>query len=348
MSATLLLRLFALALLLCSATLPAASDAIGPLSGPAAQPGRHVLLLAYDLQNGGIAKTARGFLSAAHYLGWQVAVIDGQGDAALVRKTLRSSAAAASIAGVAFFGGDSKAFHAELTALDKAGKVLVGWHAGEMPGPNGELFTNVTTDPVAVAQAAVDYALQTSSGPIGAVIFTDSTFAIAMRKAHVMQTALQHCKRCKVLAVEDVKIATVAHTLPALIVQLNARYGFAWTHNFAINDIYFDNISFPLYRLGRQDLVNIAAGDGSSLAIRRIRLGLSQQKASIAEPCDQQGWQAADEMNRAFAHQPPSGYLSRPILITEASLADAGEGGDVEPNTAYRKRYLAIWLQRAP
>ena len=346
-------RLIAMTLATCLLTTPAgvhatAPDATGPRSGPPAQAGQSVLALAYDLKNGGIARTTRGLLGASRALGWQISVVDGKGDPATVRQILHK-AMTTRTSGIAFIGADSADYHAELLSLRQAGKVLVGWHAGPNAGPNAELFTNVTTDPASVARAAADYAIQTTPGRIGAIILTDPTFAIARLKADRIRAVLEHCKRCEVLQVENLPIIQINTGMAARVAQWNQRYGRRWTHVFAINDSYFDTINFPLYRAGRQDIIGIAAGDGSSPAVRRIRLGLSQQKASVAEPCDQQGWQIADEMNRAFAGQRPSGFVSRPILVTKARLAGSAAGsGDVEPDTGYRARYLEIWKIRPP
>jgi ribose transport system substrate-binding protein len=82
----------------------------------------------------------------------------------------------------------------------------------------------------------------------------------------------------------------------------------------------FRRNELPLLRAGRADIRNVSAGDGSSKAINRIRSGLSQQMATVAEPLGVQGWQLADEMNRAFANAKPSGYVSKPILITRELL----------------------------
>ncbi|WP_031296193.1 hypothetical protein, partial [Pseudogulbenkiania ferrooxidans] len=87
-------------------------------------------------------------------------------------------------------------------------------------GANAELFANITTDPLAVAQTAVDYAIGSSAGPMGAVILTDSHFSIAMRKAQAMKTALERCKRCKVLAVRDVDLSQTAQIIPKLVPEL--------------------------------------------------------------------------------------------------------------------------------
>ncbi|POZ60535.1 ABC transporter substrate-binding protein [Chromobacterium alticapitis] len=332
-------RLLAQALLLLPlAARPAepAANAVSPSAGPPAQPGHHVLLIAYDLRNGGISKTTRSFLSAAGFLRWQVKVADAHSDRAAVREQLLLHASAQDIAGVALVSTDSADFHLEMAMLKQMGKVTVGWHAGSAPGPNAELFANITTDPLAVARTAVDYAIGSSSGPLGAVIFTDSHFSIAMRKANAMKEALLHCKRCKVLRMEDVDLSKTVQIIPTLVPQLASKYGRDWTHTLAINDLYFDNINFPLHQADRPDIVNISAGDGSNSALNRIREGISQQKATVAEPCNQQGWQMADELNR--------GFVSQPILVTQARLLAHGRNGDIEDDDIYRKAYLAIWL----
>ncbi|AXE32027.1 hypothetical protein DK842_20275 [Chromobacterium phragmitis] len=327
---------------------PAAqAEAVAPASGPPAQPGRRVLLIAYELRNGGISKTTRSFLDAANRLRWKVKVADARSSAAAVKEQLLLQATAPDISGVTLIGTDSAPFHLELAMLKQMGKVAVGWHAGSVPGPSPELFANITTDPLSVAKTAVDYAIGSSTGPMGAVIFTDSHFSIAMRKAKAMQDALLRCKRCKVLAVRDVDLSQTEKTIPKLVPELARQYGKAWTHTLGINDLYFDNINFPLHQAGRPDIVNISAGDGSNSALNRIREGISQQKATVAEPCNQQGWQMADELNRGFARQPPSGFVSKPLLVTQEKLAGRGRDGDIEDDAAYRRAYLAIWFPGA-
>ncbi|WP_200861994.1 hypothetical protein, partial [Pseudogulbenkiania ferrooxidans] len=114
-------------------------DAVSPVSGPPAQTGRHVLLIAYDLRNGGISKTTRSFLNAAGYLHWQVKVADAKSSNDAVREQLLLQATAKDIAGVALIGADSAGYHLELAMLKQMGKIAVGWHAGSAPGANAEL-----------------------------------------------------------------------------------------------------------------------------------------------------------------------------------------------------------------
>jgi hypothetical protein len=67
-----------------------------------------------------------------------------------------------------------------------------------------------------------------------------------------------------------------------------------------------------------------------------VRVPTRYQKASIAEPLYLQGWQLIDELNRASAGQPPSGYVAPPRLITKA---DVRNGGVFDPPSGYREQY---------
>jgi ribose transport system substrate-binding protein len=113
----------------------------------------------------------------------------------------------------------------------------------------------------------------------------------------------------------------------------------------AINEIYFDNINFPLKQLGRSDVVNVSAGDGSRKALSRIRSRMSQHVATVAEPLNTQGWQLLDELNRAFAAEPPSGFVTTPLLITSATLPETGVS-QMELDIGYKEGYRAIWHPR--
>lgn len=51
----------------------------GPTTGPKAQPGKTIVVLAGDLKNGGILGVTTGVEEAAKAIGWEVKVIDGAG-----------------------------------------------------------------------------------------------------------------------------------------------------------------------------------------------------------------------------------------------------------------------------
>ncbi|WP_199054845.1 substrate-binding domain-containing protein [Aquitalea sp. ASV15] len=336
-----LLLLFALGL---AAPLHAASWD-GPRDGPARQPGRHkITFIAQDLRNGGIGGSYRGFASAARLLGWQVEVQDAQGSSVLLRKSFADAVATHSD-GIILGGFQASDLADEVAAAQRAHIVLVGWHAAAHPGVVSGLFFNVSSEPLEVARRAAEHVIADSHGKAGVVIFNDERFDIANAKTRFMQELIQRCSGCRMLEVQNLPLNHADQRMEAVVQELNRRHGRRWTHTLAINDVYFDEMNYPLLHAGRADIRNVSAGDGSSKAIHRIRAGLSQQLATVAEPLGAQGWQLADEMNRAFAGAKPSGYVSKPILLTRTVLQQLGEQ-DIDADLPYQQAYRAIWFAR--
>jgi ribose transport system substrate-binding protein len=183
---------------------------------------------------------------------------------------------------------------------------------------------------------------------VGVVIFNDNQFAVANAKTEAMRKGIEACqgyRGCRVLSVENIPISEAARAIPAAVPRLVSQYGMAWTYSLAINDAYFDEINYPLATLKRTDIVHVSAGDGSSKALGRIGAGVSQQAATVAEPIRLQGFQLADELNRAFAGAPPSGFQSAPILVTAERLKAAGAMG-IEADAGSEAAYEAIWQGR--
>jgi ribose transport system substrate-binding protein len=313
----------------------------GPDRGPRAPRRRVVAFVAADLTNGGIAGVARGVQQAARAIGWRLVILDG-GASVEGRRRALGNALRQAPDGLVLGGFDPGEQPAALARARAAGVAVVGWHAGPRPGPTSGLFTNVTTDPASVARLAARYAIADSGGTAGAVIFTDSSFGIATFKARVMAGELRTCRRCTVLATVDTPIASAQERVPDLVSSLLQRYGKRLRYLLAINGAYVAGARAALLDAGRRGSdppYGVAAGDGDAAEFERIR-GADYQKASVAEPLYLQGWQLVDELNRALAHAPASGYVAPPRLIT---AADVPAGAVFDPPSGYRARYRRIW-----
>ena len=315
----------------------------GPLRGPPAQRPGLVVFVAADLTNGGIAGVARGAEEAARAIGWPFRILDGQGTVAGQGAAL-GTALSLRPAGIILGGFDAAGQQTELRQAQAQGIPVVGWHSGTQPGPDPQLglYTNVTTDPRQVALLAASYVIADSHGTAGAVIFTDSEYAIATYKANVMASTLKGCRRCSVLQVVDSPLAGAQINVAAPVTALLDTYGKRFTYLLAINGAYITGARVALLGAGRQPdqpPYEVAAGDGDASEFARIRAG-NYQKATVAEPLRMQGWQLIDELNRARAGQPPSGYFAPPHLVTRANVPSR----DVfDPSSGYRKNYLRIW-----
>lgn len=337
-----------LALVVVSATAQAPLQTLAP--GPAAQADKTVVFIASDFRNGGVMGVYRGLEEASLKLGWKLSLEDGRGQKS-TQATLLSRAVATRAHGIVLGGFEPTDFAEQVASIRQNRMVLVGWHAAKDPGPTRDLFVNVSTHALTVAKMAADFVINdaiASKRPVGVVIFNDNQYAVANAKTEAMKQTIEACQGysgCKVLAIENVLISDVAATMQRVVPKLLAAHGAAWTYSLAINDVYFDEINYPLKLAKRDDIRNISAGDGSAKALGRIAAGVSQQVASVAEPLKLQGYQLADELNRAFAGAPPSGFQSQPILVT-TDVARLRHTHGVIESPGFEAAYGAIWNRK--
>jgi ribose transport system substrate-binding protein len=316
----------------------------GPRSGPSGQTGKTVVLVAEDLRNGGVLGVAQGIREAAKVLGWNIRIMDAGGTSAGRVRAL-TNALATRPDGLVLCGSDAIDVRRELARFADEGIPVVGWHAGPAPGPiaGTPIAMNVTTDPLEVARVTALYAVAQSAGHAGAVIFTDSRFRIAMAKADAMAKVIRDCQGCSLLEVRDVALSEADAKMPAITQELLQRYGRRWTHALAINDVVFDRAVPVLTAAGLQGPSLLSAGDGSAAAFLRIQ-ARAFQSGTVAEPLNQQGWQALDELNRLFSHQPASGFVAPVHLVTPENVAfDGGPRLQYDPDNGYREIYRRIW-----
>lgn len=318
----------------------------GPTTGPKAQEGKTIVVLAADLKNGGILGVTTGVQEAAAAIGWEVKVLDGAGSVG-GRTAAFGQALALKPAGIVINGFDAVEQAPMLEQAKAASIPMVSWHAGPTIGPDEKsgVFANVGTDAMEVSKAAADWAFVDAKGKPGAIIFTDSTYAIAIAKADRMKQEIEALGGT-VLEYVDTPIAETSQRMPQLTTSLLQKYGDKWTHSLAINDLYFDFMGPSLAAAGKAGTdapINVAAGDGSESAYQRIRAG-QFQKVTVAEPLNLQGWQLVDEINRALAGEKWSGYLPPLHVVTADNVEfDGGPKNSFDPDNGYRDAYKKVW-----
>jgi len=320
---------------------------VGPTAGPKALPNKLVIYVAQDMRNGGVLGVSKGVEDAARAIGWRLKIIDGAGTVA-GRVAAINQAVALKPDGIVLGSVDAQEEAKAIRAAAQLGIKIVGWHSTAASGPvqDPPIFTNVTTDATSVAKVAAAFALQTTSCTAGAVIFWQSGDAIGIKKAETMRDVVQACPGCKLLDYVNTPLADTAARMPQNTTSLLQRFGKGWTIGLGINDLYFDFASPALRSVGVPPSGPpnfISAGDGSVSAFNRVRTG-EFQIGTVAEPLSEAGWQLVDELNRAFAGQPESGYVAPVHLVTKDNIQyDGGPNNLFDPDNGYRDHYKAIW-----
>ncbi|WP_298935160.1 substrate-binding domain-containing protein [uncultured Ruegeria sp.] len=317
----------------------------GPTSGPKAAEGKSIVVVAGDLKNGGILGVTNGVEEAVGAIGWEVRVLDGAGSIQ-GRTGAIGQAMALQPDGIIINGFDAVEQQAALEGVVNANIPMVAWHSGPKIGCDapGGIFANVSTDAMTVSEVAAEWAMNDGGDAVGAIIFTDSTYQIAIDKADRIKETIEAAGGT-VLEYVDTPIADTSARMGPLTTSLLQKYGDQWTHALAINDLYFDFMGPALAAAGisSDDGPQAgSAGDGSEAAFQRIRSG-SYQTITVAEPLNLQGWQLVDELNRAIQGEPCSGYVTSPALVTEEGLAKLGDSNQFDPDSPYRDAYVTIW-----
>lgn len=332
---------------LATLTFPAIAETAfdGPTSGPAGAEGKTIVVLAADLKNGGVLGVTNGVEEAADVIGWEVRVLDGAGSVQ-GRTAAIGQALALQPDGVVINGFDAIEQQAALEAVVEASIPMVAWHSGPKIGCDapGGIFANVSTDAMTVSEVAAQWAIEDGGESVGVVIFTDSTYQIAIDKADRIKETVE-AMGGTVLEYVDTPIADTSTRMGPLTTSLLQKYGASWTHALAINDLYFDFMGPALAAAGIQGKGSPkagSAGDGSEAAFQRIR-SEQYQAITVAEPLNLQGWQLVDELNRAIQNEPCSGYITSPALVTTEGLAKLGESNAFDPDSPYRDAYSDIW-----
>jgi ribose transport system substrate-binding protein len=325
------------------ASLSATTGFTPPSNGaPAQKPGSHIAFVAADLTDGGPIGVSVGLKEAAKLLGWTIDVYDGQGNAQGHTNAI-NQAIAAKPAAIVLGSVDATEQASTITAANAAKIPVFGWHSTSKPGAGLGLVTNISTDPLKVAQLAAAYAVADSNGTAGVAIFTDSEYAVAIAKSDAMKAYITACSGCSVLAVEDSPVSTTSARMPGLISNLLQQFGDKMTYFMGINGNYFTGAAPALKSAGKNPAgppKGIAAGNGDAPELLRIRTG-QYQTATVAEPLYLQAWQIADAINDTLAGVAVPAFVADPGLIDKSNVPMKGDVFD--PNSSYRAIYKKIW-----
>jgi ribose transport system substrate-binding protein len=316
----------------------------GPTTSPGPQPGKRIAYLSSNEANDASREWAEAVEAAGGKVGWEVTIIDGRGSPKTWLEGY-NQAIALKVDGI-ITDADIASMQDAVREGARQGIVLVGIHGWAFPGPNKELgvYYNIQQDPREIGAAQADWIIAHSGGKARAVVTTHCEYQIACTKANATRDRLQQCKGCEVLELSNSPIAEVAQRQPALVTAWVQRYGTP-LYITSVAD-YTADYQVPALRAGGVDPedVILVSADGNRSAYERIRAGDQYQLVTASEPYRLQGYQAVDELNRAFHGAEPSGWHQKPYLVTPQNVnAEGGDRSTFIPGNDYERRYLEMW-----
>jgi ribose transport system substrate-binding protein len=283
-------------------------------------------------------------VAAATAIGWKSIIINDPDGSTEGAANAVNEAVADGVNGIVT-NFPSQAIQPSLQAAVAKGIFVVGLHSAAEPGaiPAQNLYYNVSQDPAQLGDVLADWAIVTGGGKAKVVLLYDSLYQVAVLKDQAMVSTIDACKTCTLLENDNTPLADVTTTMPALATSLVSKYG-SNIFILSIADTYDDYLVPALKAAGEPQTVELGGMDGDVSAYERIAAGGEYQQATLPLPYVEDGYQAVDELNRAFAGDPPNDY-NCPVHIVTASNLDEEGGSNNEwvPSNGFASHYDSIW-----
>ncbi len=307
----------------------------GPTAPVAVEKGKVVYVITCASQGIGCVRSAKGVEEAGAALGWTVRTIDGKGDPGTWNKGIQSAIAAKAngivLAAVPpMLVGD---------ALQKAAeaKIPVVSVFNPLPAQKDNVFAYVRPVHFDQGKLAADWVATDSKGQAVVILVSDKIFPELVERVSGFKEELAKCAGCKIVETVDSTISEMAQRLPSAVAAALSRHPDA---QYVISP--FDSNGFfaseGVRQAGKSAKVKVASYEGDPQAIAAIHDG--NYAMSIADPAEWMGWQAADELARAFAGQPAANIpVAYRLIEKDNAPTTAGWMGDVD----FRAQFKKLW-----
>lgn len=305
----------------------------GPTASVKAEKGKKIVVVTCSSQGIGCVRAANGVAAAGKVLDWDVQVIDGRGDPGTWNGAILS-AIAAKADGIVLDAVPPMLVGDALERARKAGISVVSVF-NPLPENPQSLFAWVRPDHEEQGRLAAAWVIKDSGGKANVLLVEDKEFPELAERVKGFRDVLASCAGCSIKENIESTLGTMAQRLPGAVASALSRHADA---DYLVAP--FDSNAFfaseGVRQAGRSGKVKVSGYEGDPQTIAAIHSGT--QAMTIADPAEWMGWQAADELARAFAGDKPAN-VPVPFRLIDKDNAPKTEGwmGDLDYQAEFRK-----------
>lgn len=310
----------------------------GPTSGPAAVPGKKVMVLACGFAADGCKGPADAAPEAGAALGWEVTVVDGQFDPQIYNRTI-SQAIDQNYDAVVLIAVSDAAISESLKRAREAGIEVASWDGANEPSDTGVTFE--VDQPIAQQGVNVaNYLIWKADGNLNAQVLLNPEFNVVMGWSNAAIETIEGCETCTISREDQFTANDAASRLPTVVTQalrqdpnINAVLG-------GYDAAMLSTVP-ALESAGLADQAMIAGFNGIPAFIEFIREGRTTVSSAVAIKWGV--WAAFDNLNRLFAGEDIVAQNVPTRLIAEENIDEIPANSQWEGDIDYKAEFTRIW-----
>lgn len=315
-----------------------------PESGPAAVPGKKVLVMSCGQSQETCSVAADAQVAAAEAIGWEAKLVDYNSDYDAAQNHIRS-AIAANYDGILTYALDCPLVTSAISEANDAGIPIVGAEGQDCESDGygaivsysqGDFPTWFTAFGKKQGEVAI-----AKAGGEGKILVVRQTDVPNLDLAYNgLIEAIKECGDCEVVDTVESVSADYGPKLEQKISQALVKNPDVDILTVPYDSILLASALHALRSSGRAKEIVVAAAEGQSGVLDLVREG-SIVATGVAVAQDWEGWASVDALNRVFAGEEP---VSSGIgLMAYDSDHNLPENGSFEFPVDYEAEYRKIW-----
>jgi ribose transport system substrate-binding protein len=290
---------------------------------------------------------------AGEAIGWKMTIFDSKLDVANFSLGIRQ-AIAARADGVILHSIDCPLVKQALTEARAAKVKVLAYYSLDCDDPSvkgkplydgsvnfGSQFGDYAALTRAWGAAKANWVITKTKGHAKVISFKEDELLVVKYIREGFEQELAKCKTCEIVKTVDFTLADLGPKLQQKAQGALLQHPEANAIHVPYDSAMLLGISAALLESGRNDQIEVIAGEGFPTNIQLIRDNKGQDAAN-AFPSKWTGYAAVDSMNSLFhGEQPQDSGIGYKLIDRDHNLPPAGQG--YEPTVDYKAAYKKAW-----
>ena len=308
----------------------------GPTEGPKPASGKSLAVVTCAAAASGCVRVATGVKEAGKLLGWNVRVLDGQGQAAGQNSAIQQ-AVSQGVDGIVLVAIDAKSVNQGMAAAKSKDIPVVSIQADNEVGTGtGQVFAEPDSGSKVAGSSLGAWTVVDSGGKAKAATLSTTELVVTRNRADSFKAEVEKCDGCEVVKQETYLLSSAIKDVPLKVssmLQANPDMQYLF-----VDVAQYGALAAQAIQSAGKD-VKVLSVDCNPDDLEAIRGGNSPVKACAGHALETGGWAAVGALNLALNGETDASEFVVPTKLIDKDNAPEGDlwRGDFDPAAEYGK-----------